>query len=149
MAKRILVPLDGSLTGEWVLPLVAEAARGGGATVRLLQVAPIPDNVVSTQGHVIAYSDQEMARQEAEALDYLRMLEARFDGIPVECRVRFGDPVETILQEADAFSADLIAVTTVGRSGVARAALGSVADRVFRKADAAVLMFRPPREYLG
>jgi nucleotide-binding universal stress UspA family protein len=149
MAKRILVPLDGSLAGEWVLTLVGEAARGGGATVRLLRVAPTSDNIVTRQGHVIAYSSQELARQEAEAMDYLRMIEARLDGIPVESVVRFGDPVGEILQEADAFGADVIAVTTEGRSGVGRSVLGSVADRVFRKAGTAVLMFRPPREYLS
>ncbi|PYN05671.1 MAG: universal stress protein, partial [Candidatus Rokuibacteriota bacterium] len=41
MAKRILVPLDQSPPAEAVLPLVGEVARGGGATVRLLHVAPI------------------------------------------------------------------------------------------------------------
>jgi nucleotide-binding universal stress UspA family protein len=39
MAKRILVPLDQSVTAEMVVPLVADAARGGGGTVRLLHVA--------------------------------------------------------------------------------------------------------------
>jgi nucleotide-binding universal stress UspA family protein len=90
-----------------------------------------------------------MARQEAEAMDYLRMIEARLGGIAVDCVVRFGDAVGEILHEADAFGADLIAVTTVGRSGIGRSALGSVADRVFRKAGTAVLMFRPPSEYLS
>lgn len=39
MAKRILVPLDQSPVAEIVVPLVAAAARGAGATVRLLLVA--------------------------------------------------------------------------------------------------------------
>jgi nucleotide-binding universal stress UspA family protein len=57
--------------------------------------------------------------------------------------VRFGDPLHEILKEADAFGADLIAVTTAGRSGVGRAVLGSVAERVFRKAGTPVLLYRP------
>jgi len=40
MAKRILVPLSGRERAESVLPLVADAARSSGATLRLLRVAP-------------------------------------------------------------------------------------------------------------
>ena len=142
MVKRILVPLDQSLVAESVVPLVADLARGGGATVRLLHVAPQPDVLVNAEGRVVAYADQEMARLEAEGVDYLRAVELQLEGIPVECVVRFGDPLQRILGEAGAFGADLIAVTTAGRSGISRAVLGSVAEQVFRKADGPVLLFR-------
>lgn len=142
MVKRILVPLDQSLLAESVVPLVADIARGGGATVRLLHVLPVPTNRASPEGRVIAYADQEMARLEAEGKDYLQSVEVQLVGVPVECVVRFGDDVKEILLEADAFAADLIAVTTAGRSGVGRAVLGSVAEHVFRKAEVPVLLFR-------
>jgi nucleotide-binding universal stress UspA family protein len=141
VAKRILVPLDQSLAAESIVPVVADAARGGGATVRLLHVAPPPDNLLGANGRVVAYADQEMARLTAEGMDYLRAIEARFfDGVAVECAVAFGHPVDAILAQADEFGADLIAVTTTGRSGLRRAAFGSVADQVFRKAEVGVLM---------
>lgn len=146
MAKRILVPLDQSVTAEMVVPLVADAARGGGGTVRLLHVAPLPGPRVTTDGRVLAYADQEMKRLEAEGLDYLHTVEVYFDGAPVESVVRFGDPVVGILGEAEAFGADLIAVTTVGRSGLRRVALGSVAEQVFRKADVAVMLYHASRD---
>ena len=142
MTKRMLVPFDQSGLAESLLPLVNDIARGSGATVRLLHVAPVPGNRVSDEGRVIAYADQEMARLEAEGLDYLRTLEMSLADIPVECVVRFGDPVEEILLEADAYGADLIAVSTAGRSGVGRAVLGSVAEQVFRKAEVPVVLFR-------
>lgn len=145
MSKRILLPLDQSLTAEAVVPLVADAARGGGAAVRLLHVAPIPQALVNKEGRVVAFVDQEFERLETEGLDYLRTIEAKLDGLPVDCVVRFGDPLEEILREAEAFGADLIAVTTSGRSGISRVALGSVAEQVFRKAPVAVLLFHPPR----
>lgn len=149
MAKRILVPLDQSRAAEIVVPLVADIARGSGATVRLLQVAPVPRNRVSEEGRVLLSADEEMARLEAEGLDYLRTAEMRFDGAgDVECVVRFGDPVAEILQEAEAFGADLIAVTTEGRSAVGRTLLGSVAEQVVRKADAPVMLIRPGRHGL-
>ncbi len=142
MTKRMLVPLDQSGAAESVIPLVNDIARGSGATVRLLNVAPVPGNRVSDEGRVIAYADQEMARLELEGLDYLRTLEMQLRDVPVECVVRFGDPVEEILLEADAHGADLIAVSTTGRSGVGRALLGSVAEQIFRKAEVPVVLFR-------
>jgi nucleotide-binding universal stress UspA family protein len=145
MAKRILVPLDGSSTAESVLEVVADAAQGGGASVCLLNVAPLPDSIVNSDGRVVAYADQEMERLGAEGLDYLRSIESRLGGVPVECIVRFGDTLEEILEESKRFGADLIAVSTAGKSGVGRVALGSVAEQVFRKAAIPVLLFRPGR----
>jgi nucleotide-binding universal stress UspA family protein len=145
MAKRILVPLDQSEVAESAVPLVADTARGGHATVRLLHVAPVPDNRVDEEGRVVAYADQEVSRLEAEGMDYLRSIEMQFGECPVECVVRFGDPVKEILLEADAFGADLIAVSTAGRSGLGRAVFGSVAEHIVRKAHATVMLVRPER----
>ncbi len=149
MAKRILVPLDQSVLAEGVLPLVDDLARGEGAVVRLLYVAPAPYTRVSEDGLVVAYADQEMQRLEAEGRDYLSKAEVQLGGVTVECVVRFGDPLEEILREAAAFDADLIAVTTAGRSGLSRAILGSVAEQVMRKAEVPVLLLRPGRNGLA
>ena len=146
MAKRILVPLDRSRTAESVLPLVIDIARGTGAAMRLLMVEPPPDTRVGTDGRVVAYADQEQARLEAEGLDYLRALTRQCGGVSdVECVVRFGDPVDEILREAEVFDADLIAVTTEGRSALGRTVLGSVAEQIVKKADAPVMLMRPAR----
>jgi len=147
--KRIVVPLDASPVAESVLPVVADLARAGGASIRLLRVEPLPNNCVDSDGRVVAYADQEMARLEAEGLDYLKTVAARLGGIPIESCVRFGDPLTEILKEAGAFDADLIAVTTAGRSGLGRTVLGSVAERVFRKAETPVLLYRPSRADLA
>jgi nucleotide-binding universal stress UspA family protein len=146
MAKRILVPLDRSRTAETVLPLVITLARGSGAAIRLLVVEPVPESRVDKDGRVVAYADQEQARLEAEGLDYLRALTRQCGGVSdVECVVRFGDPVDEILREAGAFEADLIAVTTEGRSALGRTVLGSVAEQIVKKADAPVMLVRPGR----
>ncbi len=142
MAKRILVPVNPTSAVESVAPLIADLARGSGATVRLLRVAPLPKNVVNGNGRVVAYADQEMSRLEAEGLNDLRAVEANLEGLPVERVVRFGDPDEEILREADAFGADLIAVTTANRSWLSRAVLPGVAERVFRKAEVPVMLVR-------
>lgn len=138
MAKRILVPLDGSPEAQALLPLVAALARGSGGEVRLLRVAPVPTLVADGRGRVVAYADQEMARIESEARESLRAFEAGLDGIPAEAVVRFGDPGEEILREAEAFDADLVALATARRGWLAQ--LGGVAGRVFRKAGVPVFL---------
>jgi len=143
MAKRILVPLDRETEHEAILPLVADLARGGGATVRMLHVARTPDNVLNAAGRVVAYVDQEMLRLEVEWRDWLLPAESALPPLAIEHAVRFGEPVEQILAEAAEFDADLIVVTTTRRSAVRCALLGSVADQLVRRAKAPVLLLRP------
>src|SRR5262249_23403489 len=121
MAKRILVPLDGSPAAERIVPIVADLARGGGACLRLLHVVPEPGLTVEC--------------------DYLRAQEAGLQGLPVDSVTRYGDPVSEILKEARSFGADLIAVTTAGQSGLRHVALGPVAEQVFLRSATNVLLF--------
>lgn len=143
MAKRILVPLDAGTEHDLILPVVADLARGSGATVRLLHVAPVPANVDTSDGRVVAYSDQEMDRIEREWVTSLRASEPWFAGTTVERTVRFGHVVEEIMTEIDAFDADLVVVTTTCRSSVKRGVLGSVAEQVMRRARPPVVLLRP------
>ncbi|OGL02784.1 MAG: hypothetical protein A3D33_18450 [Candidatus Rokubacteria bacterium RIFCSPHIGHO2_02_FULL_73_26] len=142
MAKRILTPLDARERSEAIAPIVAALARGAGSTVRLLRVFPVPDRVIGTNGRTVAYSDQEMARLTAEGLDDLRRVEAQLEGIPVESVVRFGEAAEEILLEAEAFDADLIALTASRRGRLRRALVAGVAERVAGKAPVPTLLLR-------
>jgi nucleotide-binding universal stress UspA family protein len=146
MAKRILIPLDEAVPAESMVEAVGALARSTGATVRLLHVAPIPESLSDNHGHVVVYADQETARLEAEGLDYLHAASMGLDGVQLECAVRYGDPVEQILSDAESWNADLIAMTTRGRSSIGRALLGSVAEQVFRRAPMAVTLCRAPRD---
>jgi nucleotide-binding universal stress UspA family protein len=143
MSKRALVPVDTIEAAEDILPIVAMLATAGSA-VRLVHVAPIPDNVVTPEGRTVAYANQEMARIETLWSESLRDTAARLPGA-VDHVVRFGNPASEILAEADAFDADTIVVTTSTRSSVKRALLGSVAEAMLRQAPIGVLLYRPPR----
>jgi|SRR5262245_20191229 len=145
MAKRILVPLDEAVHAESMVKAIGTLARDTGATVRLLHVAPRPDTIVDDDGRVVAYADQEGERLEAEALDFLHAASIGLEAVGTECGVRFGDPVEQILTEAEEWDADLIAMTTRGRGCIERALMGSVAEQVFRKAPMAVTLYRAER----
>jgi len=142
MAKRILVPLDGPEAGEAITPIVAALASESGASVRLLHVARIPELVVGPYGRTVAYVDQQMARVTEDGLRDLTHIEAQFVGVPVESTVRFGDPVEEILLEAEAFDADLIALTTSRRSRLSTVFATGVAEQVVRKASIPALVLR-------
>ena len=142
--KRALVPLDRTETAETVLPIV-KALADAGVSVRVLHVAPTPDNVMGTDGYLIAYSDQETSRMETDWTDYWASLEAQHH-VGAELAIRFGDPATQILAEAEAFGADTIVVTTGRRCGVSRTLLGSVAERMLRRAGVGVLLYRPPAE---
>ena len=143
MAKRILVPLGTREADDAVLPLVSPVARDSGATVRLLRVYPIPHHVVGSHGRTVAYVDQEMDRLSRQGVTELKAIAgATLDGVPVETVVRFGEPTGEIIIEAEAFGADLIALTATRRSRLRRAVFGSTADHVTRKAPVPTLVLR-------
>ena len=129
--RTILVPLDGSPGSESVLWTVGELARAQGARVRLLRVADAVSSVW-TPGRVVTYADQETARVEQEEIGYLRRVAAGLPEVPVDTVVRFGDPVAEIVEEAEVWGADLIAMATHQRAGLARVIKGSIAERVER-----------------
>src|SRR5262245_14339708 len=110
MAKRILVPLDKAVQAESMVEAVGALARSTGATVRLLHVAPRPESMSGEYGPVLVCDDHESARLEAEAVYYLRAASIGLEGVALEFGVRYGEPVEQILEEADAWNADLIAL---------------------------------------
>lgn len=142
MAKHILVPLSNRESAREIVPLVGALARGGGASVRLLQVFPLPEPIVGPYGRVVAYADQEMQRLTSVGLDDLRTAEIDLHDVPLESVVRFGDPVEEILLEAEVSGADLIALATSGRSRFRRVLSLGVAEQVARQAPVPTLMLR-------
>jgi nucleotide-binding universal stress UspA family protein len=139
MTKRILVPFDDKDANAYsVLPVIADIARSSGATVRLVHVAPLPGERVDNDGRVVAYENQEMERIEFERLDSLKAAEAELEGVPVESVVRFGSTAREILVEADAFGADLIAVSVRPRRWLGHVVRG-IAGALLRRSRVPVL----------
>ena len=63
-------------------------------------------------------------------------------GVRVTTDARHGDPVTELVAAARETGADLIAMTTHGRSGFGRLLFGSVAEAVLRQAEIPVLIMR-------
>jgi len=142
MVKRILAPIGERDRHETIVPVVSALAHGAGSTVRLLRVFPVPEGVVDADGRTLVYSHQEMERLTSEGLQDLARLEALLDGIPVETVVRFGEPTEEILLEAEAFGADLIALAGERRGRLRSALAPDVAERVARTSHVRTLTLR-------
>jgi nucleotide-binding universal stress UspA family protein len=142
MAKRILTPISEGGRSEEIVPIVSALAQGAGSSVRLVRVFPVPECVVDADGRMVAYSHQQMERLTSEGLSDLGRIQAQLGGIPVEAVVRFGEPVEEILLEAEAFDADLIGLTAPRRGGLRAMLAPGVAERVARKAPIPALVLR-------
>jgi nucleotide-binding universal stress UspA family protein len=141
MYRRIIVPVDGSDVAEQVIPHVEALATAFGASVVLLWVTPPVDTV---GGVPVASEERWKAEYDAEATPYLTRIEAQLRASGVEPTVERanGAPAQVIVKRAQADGADLIAMTTHGRSGIRRLALGSVAEEVVRHAECPVLLVR-------
>ena len=135
--KTILVALDGSELAEQAIPAVSSLAAAAKADVVLAAVVVQPDRWPS------ATMPQESIGDERDYAEfYLSSVTDRLRGNGVRSRVRIeeGRAAETIVAIADDEAADLIAMTTHGRSGFARWILGSVADRVLHLSRKPVLL---------
>lgn len=136
MFKKILVPLDGSETAEAILPFVQEIASHTDAEI-VLMTAVQPVAVWDTTITVTVLENEE-----SSAVDYLKQAMTKVPG-KQRCRVVRGEAAEAILEAADEESADLIAISTHGRSGLARWLFGSTAGKVLERAKVPVLFLRP------
>ena len=138
---RILVPLDGSERSAAIVALVAPLRQRLRATVELLQV--LEGGPPAFHPDVpITLADMGPAR--AAAREYLKRVAARLtaDGPPVDWTVLEGPAATVIARRTVDSGADLVAMTTHGRSGVARLLVGSVAEQVLRTADVPVLLWK-------
>jgi nucleotide-binding universal stress UspA family protein len=140
MEERILVPLDGTEVGEAVLPkletLVLKSVPGMEAEVTLLRVIPIVNyNVLTTDERAqLPYTESDQKELDKNAHDYLEKVagKLRSRGFRVNTMVKTGPTAEEIVKAAHETDADLIAMSTHGRSGIIRWAIGSVTDKVIR-----------------
>ncbi|HEY7650883.1 MAG TPA: universal stress protein [Methylomirabilota bacterium] len=142
MYKRVLVTLDGSPVAETILPFITQIAGPLDVEVVLLRVVvPVPPQVVEGSRHVVI---ENVEGRLAEAREYLAPLATQLAarGVRARTEVRRGDPVLEIAAVAAEVGADLIAMTTHGRSGLGRALFGSVAEAVLRRVEIPVFLMR-------
>jgi len=140
MFKKIVVPLDGSPLAEAVLPQVTELAHALATEVLLLRVAVAH---AFPAGDPISLAEEEV-RVVREAEAYLAAVAGRLarEGVTAKTAVRYGQAAAEIIDHVAFEGADLVAMSTHGRSGLSRLVVGSVAEEVVRKVGVPVLLFR-------
>jgi nucleotide-binding universal stress UspA family protein len=136
--RKILVPLDRSSLSEQALGTAEAIAHASGGEISLVVAHPMAPYDGSMAG---SWDDAK----DPEEVIYVRRLAdeiARGARVVAGGTVATGAPVDAICRRAHEIDADLIVMTSHGRTGFSRAWLGSVADGVVRKASVPVLMLR-------
>jgi len=145
MFRRILVPHDFSAHAGRALAVAANLARAHGGRLVVLNAIPPYQPVMGVPGEMI-WIPPPPPPIEAEQgrLENLVARTVRGRGAPrVTCRVVVGDPFQSIMDAAR--DADSIVMATVGRTGLSRLLIGSVAEKVVRHSLVPVLTIRPRR----
>ena len=148
--KRILVPTDFSENGRKALELALHLARKFGAKITLLHIFELPAAAGQNIYHFLS-KDLEESRQEIYGLfksgseEALEDLVRQFSEAKVSIEpllIERGVPFEEVIRTAKALAVDLIVMNTHGRTGIPHLLIGSVAEKVVRKAPCPVLTVR-------
>jgi nucleotide-binding universal stress UspA family protein len=139
--QTILLPTDFSPYSDTAFRLACSVARDYGARLILLHVVSPP---VMVYGEGVLPVDPVENRN--TLLERLQELASRALKIPVDHRVVEGDAATVILQVAEETKCDLIVMGTHGRTGLGRLLMGSVAEKVSRRAPCPVLTVKTPHE---
>lgn len=155
MFNKIVVPLDESGLSEQALPVAIEMAKQFKSELILLQAVP-PVRLTTTDlgGAMENPTMTTLAIENARSLEannikaasaYIdrKAEEVRSSGVKVSPRVISDTPAKAVLDVCKNENADLIVITTHGRSGLGRVIVGSVADHVIRHAGIPVMVIRP------
>lgn len=131
----VIHPTDFSEPSSRAFELACAVAREQGARLIVLYVLP----PAVCHGEEVARRQEDFA---PELWEQLREIRDPADSIHVEHWLRSGDPVTEIVRAAEESGCNLIVAGTHGRSGVGRALIGSVAEKLLRAAPCPVITLR-------
>lgn len=144
--RRIFVPLDGSCRAESVLPIAMRVARAHEAELILAHVVPEARLTISTVGQGDDFCTRLTEKNERDARDYLDALQTKLwkERLPARTVVvANGDARPQLRQLAVDHRADLMIISSHGRSGMADIACGSVAEYLVTHAPIPLFLVRP------
>jgi nucleotide-binding universal stress UspA family protein len=140
--NRILCPVDFSDASRVALEHAAALARWYDALLTALHVVPLVPTTLTFPPAISA------ATMEPVSPEFLRDELRRFvapvaETVPVDTVVVSGEPARAVIEKAWALESDLLVLGTHGRSGFERFVLGSVTEKVLRRATCPVLTVPP------
>ena len=142
MYKRMLVPLDGSELAEVVFTYAKELAGRLSLDVTLLHVCSPTEQELAPMHRSYTEHMAGIVKLQVEAIQKKVGIQPGGKAVEVRGELVVGYPAEEILSYADENDIDLILMSTHGRSGIRRWAMGSVADKVLRASKVPVWLVR-------
>jgi nucleotide-binding universal stress UspA family protein len=145
--NRILCPVDLSDVSQQAIDHAVVMARWHNAAITALHVTnpiviPSTDFAVVGYGPSVALTDDEIKEARQRVVDCF----SAYQPIAVDVVIDSGHPAQRILERAAAWPADLIVIGTHGHGGFERLVLGSVTEKLLRKATCPVMTV-PPRAH--
>ena len=137
IVKKILVPLDGAIGSEAILPHALELARAYGAPVELLHVSA-ESGVEADDSKLRSWIGREKKRMEARFADIGKG--AR--DVKFTWRCEEGDAATRIVERVEQEPASIVAMANHGRTGFSRWIYGSVCEKILQGAHCPVLISR-------
>jgi len=141
LIQNIVVPLDFSTPALKALDYALALASTKRATVEVVYVFQPSSPIVGPEMLPVMVDETGAVEECRKRLDVV-VKSYENEGTPLKSQVLLGRPAEEIVALARSSEADLIVISTHGRTGVGRSLLGSVAERVVRHAPCPVLVVR-------
>ena len=142
--RRMLVPLDFSLTSLRALTVAAALAKQSRARLNLLNVVETNPYATGMEGAVLVMPDSELVNRAKKELPRIaRRLVPK--SVQIAALVKQGRAADVIVETAEEKGIDLIVLSTQGHTGIERLLMGSTAEGVVRHAKCPVLVVRKTR----
>ncbi|MEK6334347.1 MAG: universal stress protein [Acidobacteriota bacterium] len=147
--RQILLPTDFSGCANYALPYAAAIARATHARILCVHVVEplVPAVGYTGLADPMPIADISEQLEDSAEREFPRLTDCdELTGLDVEEIIVHGDAAAEIVRVAGENEADLIVISSHGRTGLGRMIFGSTAEAVVRHASCPVLVVKPPQE---
>ncbi|MCL2148476.1 MAG: universal stress protein [Methanomassiliicoccaceae archaeon] len=141
--KKVLVPTDGSEFTKHAVDIAIELAGLSGGRVTALYVLDRTVYANSPMDTALVNVYDALEKEGASATSYV-MERAGAAGVEAEEKRIEGVPAKAILQEAEDGGYDVIVMGSLGRTGISKLLMGSVAEKIVQNAKCPVMVAKSP-----
>ncbi len=147
LLDKILLPLDGSESGEAALPYISELTKRLWAEVTLLQVITPVYQAHTIRGlETVRFTEQQIASTKVNAKGYLEKVAGKLTGTKatLQYEVKVGDPATEIIGFATETKARLVAISTHHYPGTKQWKAEEIAQKILQATETPVLLVKAP-----
>lgn len=143
--KKLLVPVDFSGNSAYALEMAITIAEKFSAEIVIYHAVDIPHIILGDEENPCPIKDYEKyAREQSRKQMDIFLMPYKEHKFIVHDEIEIGKPFEKIIRAARRFDADIIIMGTHGQSALKHILIGSVAEKVVRKAPCPVLTVKNP-----